>query len=1265
MSNLKRQRTDDSDTNATTNVFSQQRRGFSQHPVLAPAPGPPAAVVGLGPTAFEQLQVEASIANSMQQYAAAHASGQAFGVAPPTPLVHSSQGLGHHLPAQTHQHSQSQSQQQTQQQQQFQRLKVEDALSYLDQVKAQFGKQPQVYNDFLDIMKEFKSQSIDTPGVIGRVSSLFKGHPDLIMGFNTFLPPGYKIEVVATDSQHTVTVHGPGVQSATVSQTQVQPPQSSAPVIPPNSFAALSMMVSPPPAAQAVAAVAAAAAAAASQPQSQSVQQQPVEFNHAINYVNKIKNRFQSEPDTYKAFLEILHTYQKEQRNIRELLSEAEVYQQVAKLFHHENDLLQEFGQFLPEASPSSGHHTQSSKSLGLQTSYLGQSSAVHKKTGTVTSSRGTKTGQSKRASNTGSSQGPPKKKPKSGTGKDVSIAEAGKHGSFTEYAFFDKVRKALRSHEVYENFLRCLNLFNQEIISRAELVQLITPFLGKFPDLFTWFKQFLGYKESGHVDLSMPAVKERGSELAAEIDFTSCKRCGASYRALPKSYSQPKCSGRTAWMDEVLNDTWVSFPSWSEDSTFITSRKTQYEEYIYRCEDERFELDVVLETNLSTIRYLEAVHRKLSCMSPDEQAKFRLDNCLGGTSEVNQRKAIQRIYGDKASDIIEGLKKNPSVAVPIVLRRLKAKEEEWREAQRQFNKIWREQLEKFYLKSLDHQGINFKQTDSKAMRSKSLINEIETMYDERQEQIADGASEMTGPHAVYTYQNRAVLENAADLIVHHLKRQAGIQAEDKTKIKELVYRFLPDFFFAERGDLSDDEDTSTGDIIYTNFYHSIIMLLFSFNVSAMETDSRVAGRSASEGKTAVASEDYTLLFGNNNWYILLRLHQMLCDRLFKIYRQAVVVAESEAPYKQQRKDSIAVALRLKVLNEIDVEEYYPTFLDMVKSLLDGNLDSNLFEDTCREMFGVHAYISFTMDKLIQGIVRQLQNLVTDETCIQVRELYVEESTNLVQAVNRPAAEAAYQKRAEQLLSDENCYKLVVHKKDCRLEIELIDTEDDDQSLQNPVEIEKWASYVETFVSSSSLAEDSRLAAQVKERLTNRPIFLMRNVHGTKARLRGIYRGKSEGAEDENGGSPREEGVASNASNRNPLTGLVTLGEVECKFATNSYKMKFVANTRSLMFRPTTRYEAKKLFPAIKQRKADQFDTWYDQWLEQNTTDFQQKGCSDWLSGHVTGLRPGCVTHCKTVNNVPQYVTEWATESRVDSKPKNVVEDIEGKMAES
>ena len=62
---------------------------------------------------------------------------------------------------------------------------------------------------------------------------------------------------------------------------------------------------------------------------------------------------------------------------------------------------------------------------------------------------------------------------------------------------------------------------------------------------------------------------------------------------------------------------------------------------------------------------------------------------------------------------------------------RLKAKEEEWRESQRGFNKIWREQNEKYYLKSLDHQGMNFKQNDVKQIRSKSLLNEIETAFDE------------------------------------------------------------------------------------------------------------------------------------------------------------------------------------------------------------------------------------------------------------------------------------------------------------------------------------------------------------------------------------------------------------------------------------------------------------------------------------------------------------------------------------------------------
>ena len=124
-----------------------------------------------------------------------------------------------------------------------------------------------------------------------------------------------------------------------------------------------------------------------------------------------------------------------------------------------------------------------------------------------------------------------------------------------------------------------------------------------------------------------------------------------------------------------------------------------------------------------------------MSRMPPEEAARYRLDDCLGGTSQTIHQRAIRRIYGDKSVDIIEGLKRNPVVAVPLVLRRLRAKDEEWREVQKNFNKVWRDQNEKHYLKSLDHQCMQFKQSDTRNLRSKSLLNEIETLYDERHEQ--------------------------------------------------------------------------------------------------------------------------------------------------------------------------------------------------------------------------------------------------------------------------------------------------------------------------------------------------------------------------------------------------------------------------------------------------------------------------------------------------------------------------------------------------
>jgi paired amphipathic helix protein Sin3a len=172
-------------------------------------------------------------------------------------------------------------------------LNVSDALGYLEQVKNQFGDQPAIYNRFLEIMKEFKAQNIDTPGVIERVSSLFRAHPQLINGFNTFLPPGYVIESthnpldpvrVSTPQDHPpyrpalgpIDSKVPSFQSDNYNELPpINPQFTSAPTqLPPTQF---------PP-------------AQVKMEEGSSGRKRPVELNHAISYVNKIKNRYSIEP---------------------------------------------------------------------------------------------------------------------------------------------------------------------------------------------------------------------------------------------------------------------------------------------------------------------------------------------------------------------------------------------------------------------------------------------------------------------------------------------------------------------------------------------------------------------------------------------------------------------------------------------------------------------------------------------------------------------------------------------------------------------------------------------------------------------------------------------------------------------------------------------------------------------------------------------------------------------------------------------------------
>ncbi|KAJ6520408.1 hypothetical protein C8R45DRAFT_1086273 [Mycena sanguinolenta] len=80
--------------------------------------------------------------------------------------------------------------------------RLTDALRYLDTIKAQYQSRPEVYDQFMNILKDFKSQVIDTPEVIRRVLTLFQGNRMLIQGLNAWVPRGYHIDV---SEDHVVT----------------------------------------------------------------------------------------------------------------------------------------------------------------------------------------------------------------------------------------------------------------------------------------------------------------------------------------------------------------------------------------------------------------------------------------------------------------------------------------------------------------------------------------------------------------------------------------------------------------------------------------------------------------------------------------------------------------------------------------------------------------------------------------------------------------------------------------------------------------------------------------------------------------------------------------------------------------------------------------------------------------------------------------------------------------------------------------------------
>lgn len=107
---------------------------------------------------------------------------------------------------------------------------------------------------------------------------------------------------------------------------------------------------------------------------------------------------------------------------------------------------------------------------------------------------------------------------------------------------------------------------------------------------------------------------------------------------------------------------------------------------------------------------------------SSNPKISFYLEKRNFTTVHLN---AISRIYGEHGGEILELLRKNPAGTIPVVLRRLKQKDIEWRKAREELNKSWFKTMEANFDKSFDHRSFYFKAQDKRSISLKHLIADI------------------------------------------------------------------------------------------------------------------------------------------------------------------------------------------------------------------------------------------------------------------------------------------------------------------------------------------------------------------------------------------------------------------------------------------------------------------------------------------------------------------------------------------------------------
>ena len=132
---------------------------------------------------------------------------------------------------------------------------------------------------------------------------------------------------------------------------------------------------------------------------------------------------------------------------------------------------------------------------------------------------------------------------------------------------------------------------------------------------------------------------------------------------------------------------------------------------------------------------------------------------------------------------------------------------------QREWEKVWREQTNRIFWKSLDHQGIVVKIADKRQFQPKAMKDEVQVRYDEqRRQKVHAPWSKSPRYQFEYKFEDADVIQDACHIILAHLQASAIYNDGDKSRLETFIKTFIPTFFDLDR----DSFDMKMSDIYDT-----------------------------------------------------------------------------------------------------------------------------------------------------------------------------------------------------------------------------------------------------------------------------------------------------------------------------------------------------------------------------------------------------------------------------------------------------------------